>query len=79
MEWWVWGVGRGKDSTQGGSASATGASETLLGLDKGLMAGDGQATNKVEEFLEIKLPVAVEVQLLHHAVKDAGILLVLQR
>lgn len=63
-------------------ARATAASETLLGrggLDKGLMASHGQATNEIEKFLEIQLPVTVEVQFLHHAVEDAGVLLVLQR
>lgn len=48
-------------------------------LKKGIMAGDSQATDQIKKFLKIKLSIRVEVQFLHHAVKDTRILLILQR
>lgn len=46
-------------------------------LKKGIMAGDSQATDQIKKFLKIKLSIRVEVQFLHHAVKDTRILLIL--
>lgn len=60
-------------------ASSQGSSDELPGTGKGLMASYRQAADQIKELLEIQLPVRVDVQSLHHAVKDTGVLLVLQK
>lgn len=50
------------------------------GLDnQGVVAGHRDAPDEVQELLEVELPVAIQIEFLHHPVHHAWVLLVLQK
>lgn len=47
--------------------------------DQALLTGHRDAPDEVQELLEVQLPIAVQIEFLHHPVQDPGVLLVLQK
>lgn len=52
----------------------------VRGLNKqGIVAGHCDASNEVQELLEVQLPITVQIEFLHHPVQDSWVPLILQK
>lgn len=66
-------TGRLEGKGVGLEARPKGSSDLLVGMashEEGVMASHSYAANEIKKFSEIWLPITVEVQFLHHVVKD---------